>query len=174
MSLCDTKHTLWNNMYEGEIANLPQEVNLGPDLKLEEEEQRTGLLSSNCCIFFLLSFFYAKCIFFIVNFTKKDEKKDIFEMMHFPMEIIKTETTKEIKEEKVNDSIILSKLVQETREIERKDANTAKKSRTIKGKRKKRDVIIKDKQEEQEDCIDVETISDEVPGNGLIYKYTDI
>ncbi|XP_011260798.1 uncharacterized protein LOC105254042 isoform X2 [Camponotus floridanus] len=138
MSLCDTKHT-WNNMYEGEIANLPQEVNLGPDLKLEEEEQKT------------------------VNFTRKDGKKDIFEMMHFPMEIIKTETTKEIKEEKVNDSIILSKLVQETREFERKDANTAKKSRNIKGKRKKRDVIIKDKQEEQEDCIDVETISDEVP-----------
>lgn len=45
MSLCDTKHALWNNMYEGKIANLPQEVNLGPDLKLEEEKQRTGLLS---------------------------------------------------------------------------------------------------------------------------------
>lgn len=170
MSLCDTKHTLWNNMYEGEIANLPQEVNLGPDLKLEEEEQRTGLLSVIVVFFFLSSFFYAKCIFFIVNL----KKKDIFEMMHFPMEIIKTETTKEIKEEKVNDSIILSKLVQETREFKRKDANTAKKNRNIKGKRKKKDVIIKDKQEEQEDCIDVETISDEVPGNGLIYKYTDI
>lgn len=80
-----------------------------------------------------------------------------------PMDIMKIEIIKEIKEEKINDLIILPK--EETYEFKRKDTNITKKNRNLKEKRKKKNVIIKDKQEEQEDCIDVETISDEIPGN---------
>lgn len=95
-------------------------------------------------------------------------------MINDPMDIMKTEPIKEIKEEKVDDLIILPKLCQETYEFKRKDTNITKKNRNLKEKRKKKNVIIKNKQEEQEDCIDIETISDEIPGNYLIYKYTDI
>lgn len=163
-SLCDTKHTLWNNIYEDEIANLPREINLVSDLKLEEEEQTIGLLSI-IVIFFLIVLFslMQNVFFFIVNFKENDSLK----MINDPMKIIKIETTKEIKEVKTNDSIILSKF-EETYEFKKKDANTIKKNRNLKGKRRKKNVIIKDKQEEQEeqeDCIDVETISGEIPGN---------
>jgi len=51
-------------MYEGEIANLAQEVNLGPDLKLEEEEQRTGLLSV-IVVFFSYRLFFMQNAFFL-------------------------------------------------------------------------------------------------------------
>lgn len=87
-------------------------------------------------------------------------------MTHDTMKIdIETIAKKEIKEEKVNDLIILPELSQETHELEEKNPYIASKSRNLKGKRKKKtNEIIKYKQEEQEDCIDIETISDEIPG----------
>ncbi|XP_070160327.1 uncharacterized protein [Polyergus mexicanus] len=134
MNLFDTKHTLWNNMHEEETANFSQEeINLGPEVKLKKDEQRA-------------------------NFEEENTHKMIDNTMEINM---KTELT---KEEKVNDLSILPELFQETHEFKKKGANATKKNRNLKGKRKKeKSVITKDKQEEQEDCIDVETISDEIP-----------
>lgn len=167
MNLFDTKHTLWNNMHEEETANfLQEEINLGPEVKLKEDEQRTGLLSVIVTYFssYCLVHFDARCIsFFVANFEEENTHKMIDDTMEIN---IKTETTKETKEDKVNDLSILPELFQEANEFKKKGANATKKNRNLKGKRKKeKSVITKDKQEEQEDCIDVETISDEIPGN---------
>lgn len=87
-------------------------------------------------------------------------------MIHDTMKIdIETKTKKETKKEKVNDLIILPELFQETHELKKRSANTTNKNRNLKGKRKKEtNIIIKDKQEEQEDRIHIETISDKKPG----------
>lgn len=60
MSLCDSKYMLWNNIYEEEkfIANLSQESYLGPELKLEKEEQRIGLLLVIVYFFLIILFFF--------------------------------------------------------------------------------------------------------------------
>lgn len=51
------KHIL---QYEGETENLSQEVmNIEPELKLEEDEQKTGLLS----VIVVYFFFYCFCLF---------------------------------------------------------------------------------------------------------------
>lgn len=86
---------------------------------------------------------------------------------------VKAKVEQKIKEKEFkpsSNSHVSNILPVSSQEINKKNTNIKKKSQNIKGKRKKKEdsfTIINEKvkPEEQEDCVDVETIPrDEVPG----------